>query len=150
MYGHSMWSNSWRPNRLYTKCTNSIFCLCSFWLLILSFSWETRSWPWVQRNTFLLHLTSTLTSSTFSSTSWQSWDAPASEAAPRGEQLGDGERLPLFWNVAKMPLLVDFITLFDPLLFPLPSHRVLFLRGSRCWGDGAAGLDSQLRGALFI
>lgn len=103
-----------------------LFFLCSFWLWTLSFSWATRSWPWVQRSTFLPPSTSTLTSSTFSSTSWLLWDAPANKAAPQRQQEGDRECLPLLWNVANMTFPLLFIS--SSQLFPsLITHRVVYL-----------------------
>lgn len=65
------------------KSNLSIF-LCSFWPLTLNSSWATRSFRSARRSTSSPPSTSTLTSSTFSSTSWLLWDAPATEAAVRG------------------------------------------------------------------
>lgn len=79
------------------------FLLCSFWLWTLSFFWATRSWPWVQRSTFLLPSTSTPTSSTFSFTSWLSWAAPVNEPDLKREQEGDKECFPLLRNIANIP-----------------------------------------------
>jgi len=95
--------------------------LCSSWLLTPNFFWATRSWPSVQRSTSLPPSTSTLTSSTFSSTSWLLWDAPVIEAAPSGEQQGDGECLHLLLNVANMPFLSASFNFF-PIVPSLISH----------------------------